>query len=113
MYCPAPSGMNILPAGRFKWHDDCHLNRPCIFNRSGGSVRSEAHWMGMPIFWLFNMMKRKVVPGEGEEEIILFLLQEGFEKTWMAGKCSWMGEQGHSCHRGYCSIILKSTLKAH
>ncbi|MBT8779206.1 hypothetical protein [Akkermansia muciniphila] len=26
------------------------------------------------------MMKRKVVPGKGEEEIILFLWQEGFEK---------------------------------
>ncbi len=58
------------------------------------------------------MMKRKVVPGKGEEEIILFLWQEGFENM-DGGKVFMNGEQGHSCHRGYCSIILKSTLKAH
>ena len=40
------------------------------------------------------MMKRKGGPGKGEEEIILFLLQEGFEKTWMAGSVHEWGNRG-------------------
>lgn len=40
------------------------------------------------------MMKRKVVPGKGEEEIILFLWQEGFEKHgWRESVHEW-GNRG-------------------